>query len=83
MWVTSAGCLAEPSTAQHGMFACADMPVCVFVRSCMCPADAGHAADLARQAAHLSSLTDLVAEESKVNRELAGLLQERLESSKR
>jgi len=46
-------------------------------------ADAGHAADLQRQAAHLDSLTRAVAEESKVNRELAGLLVERLESSKR
>lgn len=59
------------------------MPMHIFVCSCMRVADAGHAADLARQAAHLSSLTDSVAEESKVNRELAGLLQERLESSKR
>jgi hypothetical protein len=50
---------------------------------CCVRADAGHAADLARQAAHLHSLTGSVAEESKVNRELAGLLLERLESSKR
>jgi hypothetical protein len=50
---------------------------------CCVRADAGHAADLARQAAHLNSLTGSVAEESKVNRELAGLLLERLESSKR
>lgn len=49
----------------------------------LCLADAGHAADLARQSAHLNSLTDSVTEESKVNRELAGLLVERLESSKR
>lgn len=50
---------------------------------CLALADAGHAADLARQAAHLSSVTRAVADESKVNRELAGLLVERLEASKR
>lgn len=45
--------------------------------------DAGHAADLARQASHLESVVQAVAEEGKVNRELAGLLLEGLEASKR
>jgi hypothetical protein len=43
----------------------------------------GHDAELARQAAHLSSILEGVGEESKVNRELAGLLLERLDSSRK
>lgn len=49
---------------------------------CVSPGS-GHDAELARQAAHLSSVTEGVAEESKVNRELAALLVERLDSSRK
>jgi hypothetical protein len=53
------------------------------LRISVCLADSGHAADIARQSAHLISVTQAVAEEGKVNTELAGLLVERLEASKR
>jgi hypothetical protein len=52
-------------------------------RISVCLAGSGHAADIARQSAHLIGVTQAVAEEGKVNRELAGLLVERLEASKR
>ncbi|KAF6255934.1 hypothetical protein COO60DRAFT_159596 [Scenedesmus sp. NREL 46B-D3] len=48
-----------------------------------CLEGSGHDAELARQAAHLSSILEGVGEEGKVNRELAGLLLERLESSRK
>jgi uncharacterized protein YggU (UPF0235/DUF167 family) len=38
---------------------------------------------VARQAAHLASLTAAVADEGKVNKELGGLLVEQLEASKK
>eukprot|EP00878_Enallax_costatus_P014822 GHUV01015514.1.p1 GENE.GHUV01015514.1~~GHUV01015514.1.p1 ORF type:complete len:290 (+),score=104.15 GHUV01015514.1:618-1487(+) len=48
-----------------------------------CLEGSGHVAELSRQAAHLSSVTEGVAEESKVNSDLAALMMERLDSSKR
>jgi hypothetical protein len=46
-------------------------------------AGSGHEAELSRQAAHLSSILEGVSEEGKVNQELAGLLVERLDSSRK
>ncbi|WIA39345.1 hypothetical protein OEZ86_005457 [Tetradesmus obliquus] len=48
-----------------------------------CLEGSGHEAELARQGEHLSSLLQGVGEECKVNRELAGLLAERLDSSRK
>eukprot|EP00879_Flechtneria_rotunda_P008629 GHRR01009042.1.p1 GENE.GHRR01009042.1~~GHRR01009042.1.p1 ORF type:complete len:354 (+),score=172.66 GHRR01009042.1:1967-3028(+) len=48
-----------------------------------CLEGSGHDAELARQAAHVSSITEGVAEEAKVNKELANLLLKRLDASKK
>ena len=42
-----------------------------------------HEAELARQAAHVASLLERVSDESRVNKELAALLGERLDSGRR
>lgn len=46
-------------------------------------AGSGHDAELSRQASHLAGVVEGVGEESKVNRELAALLVERLDSSRK
>jgi hypothetical protein len=62
-------------------------PAVISILSMFCCAlvftGSGHEAELARQGAHLSSILEGVGEEGKVNRELAGLLVERLDSSRK
>jgi hypothetical protein len=63
------------------MHAC--IALCKYIYFLCACAGSGHDAELARQAAHLQSILEGVGEECKVNRELAGLLLERLDSSRK